>query len=260
VLCYILYIVYLAIFKPHTVPAIPKEERALVSRSELFSRTIKVLLPPIILILCVLGSIITGFASPTNAAAVGAIGATILAIMARQFNREVLNDVMRRTLDTTSMVMMILIGATVFSLVFWGFKGNIMVENFLKALPGGKYSALIFVMLLIFILGFILDFFEITLLVIPIVGPVLMAMGFHPVWLGILVAVNLQTSFLTPPFGFSLFYLRGVAPKSISTGQIYRGVIPFIAIQVFVLALIIFWEDLATWLPEVAEAARKARL
>lgn len=256
--CYIIYIIFIALSKPEKVPAIPKSERSQSSKKDLFIKTLTVLLPPIILILFVLGSILTGLASPTEAAAVGAVGATLLAIFSRKFNGKILGDVSRSTMDTTSMVMMILIGSTIFSLVFRLLGGDAMVSDFLKGLPGNEYSALLFVMLLIFALGFILDFFEITLIVIPIVGPILLAMGFHPVWLGILIAVNLQTSFLTPPFGFSLFYLRSVVPKSISTGQIYKGVIPFIVIQVLVLALIIFWKDLATWLPELADQARKA--
>ncbi len=260
VIFYILYIVYLAIRKPETVPAIPAEERAQISKKELLIQTFFVLLPPIILILFVLGSILTGLTSPTNAAAVGALGATLLAIAYKKFSLAILRDVSIRTMDTTSMIMMILIGSTIFSLVFRGFGGDLMVEDFLKSLPGNEYSALLFVMLLIFALGFILDFFEITLIVVPIVGPILIAMGFHPIWLGIIIAINLQTSFLTPPFGFSLFYLRSVAPPSISTGQIYKGALAFIAIQVFVLVLIVVWKDLATWLPDVVEQARKANL
>jgi len=260
VACYILYVLYLAVWKPNTVPAIPVEERSQVSKKELLVKTLTVLLPPIVLILFVLGSILTGLTSPTNAAAVGALGATVLAINAGSFNLSMLRDVSLRTMDTTSMIMMILIGSTIFSLVFRGFGGHIIVENFLQSLPGNEYSALLFVMLLIFALGFILDFFEITLIVVPIVGPILIAMGFHPVWLGIIIAINLQTSFLTPPFGFSLFYLRSVTPPSISTGQIYKGVLPFIAIQVLVLILIVIWKDLATWLPDIVEQARKAKL
>jgi len=149
------------------------------------------------------------------------------------------------------MVYLILVGAAIFSLVFRGFGGDVIVEEFFVDLPGGVVLATIIVMLVVFLLGFILDFIEITYMVVPIVGPVLLAMGLDPVWLGVMLAVNLQTSFLTPPFGFSLFYLRGVAPDSIKTTQIYRGVIPFIIIQLFMLGLLTLWPELATWLPQV---------
>ncbi len=260
VVLYILYIIGLGIFKPDLVPAIPKAERDAISTKNLVLLVIKVLLPPLALIVCVLGSILTGFASPTKASAVGALGAILLAIVAKQFNYQILKEVMRRTLEVTSMVMFILIGATIFTLIFRLFEGDIAIENFLKTLPGGIFSAMLLIMIVIFLLGFIIDFFEITLLVIPIVAPILMAMGAHPVWLGIMIAINLQTSFLTPPFGFSLFYLRGVAPEKVKTIDIYKGVIPFIVIQLFVLCLIAYWQELATWLPEVVEESRKANL
>jgi tripartite ATP-independent transporter DctM subunit len=207
------------------------------------------LLPPLLLIVAVLGSIIAGLATPTEAAAIGAVGAMLLAAMKRALTLETLRDVMHSTTRVTSMVFMILIGAALFSLVFRGFEGDELIQDFLGDLEGGKYHALLVVMLTMFLLGFVLDFIEITFVIVPIVGPVLLAMDIDPVWLGILIAINLQTSFLTPPFGFSLFYLRGVAPASVKTTQIYRGVMPFIIIQLFVMAAIAYWPELATWLP-----------
>jgi tripartite ATP-independent transporter DctM subunit len=172
-----------------------------------------------------------------------------LAATKRQLNLENLTEVVRNTMRITSMVFMILIGASLFSLVFRGFGGDELIRELLSDLPGGKLTAVFVVMLVMFLLGFVLDFIEITFVVVPIVGPVLLAMGIDPVWLGIMIAINLQTSFLTPPFGFALFYLRGVAPAEIKTTQIYRGVMPFIAIQLLAMGLIAYWPALATWLP-----------
>ena len=213
------------------------------------------LLPPLILVVLVLGSILGGFATPTEAAGVGAVGALVLAL-SRPAHRgrpdmRVLGDVCRQTLSTTAMVFFILIGASVFSLVFRGYGGDIMVQGWFDALPGGSWMALGIVMLVIFALGFMLDFIEITFVVVPIVGPILLGMGIDPVWLGILIAVNLQTSFLTPPFGFALFYLRGVTPGEIPTTTIYRGVAPFIVLQLLLLMVLFLWPGLATWLPDV---------
>lgn len=207
------------------------------------------LLPPLALIALVLGSILAGAATPTEAAGVGALGALILALLRREMDLERLRAVGLSTLRVTSMVFLILIGAAVFSLVFRGFGGEELVQGFFNGLNGGPASALLIVMLVIFLLGFILDFIEITFVVVPIVGPILLAMGFDPVWLGVMIALNLQTSFLTPPFGFALFYLRGVAPDSVSTGAMYRGVIPFIIIQLALLLLLWYWPELATGLP-----------
>ncbi len=209
------------------------------------------LLPPIFLIAAVLGSILSGAATPTEAAGVGAFGATLLALFKNQLSLSRLREVAQSTTEVTSMVFLILIGAAVFSLVFRGFGGEELVEQFFATLPGGVVTATILVMLVIFLLGFVLDFIEITFVVVPIVGPVLLAMGLDPVWLGIMIAINLQTSFLTPPFGFALFYLRGVAPPSVQTADMYRGVIPFIGIQLLLLLLLSLWPSLATWLPGV---------
>jgi tripartite ATP-independent transporter DctM subunit len=202
------------------------------------------------LILAVLGSIIGGLATPTEAASVGAIGAMLLALIHRALDWQRMREIMRSTIRISSMVFLILIGASLFSLVFRGYGGDRLVQEVLTSLPGGVFGAMLSVMLLMFLLGFVLDFIEITFVVVPIVGPILLAMGVDPVWLGIMIAINLQTSFLTPPFGFALFYLRGVAPESLPTGEIYRGVIPFVAIQIIALAIVAAWPALATWLPE----------
>jgi len=209
----------------------------------------KNLLPPVFLIITVLGSILTGLATPTEAAGVGVFGATALATIKGQLNVQKLREVAQNTTQVTSMVFLILIGAAIFSLVFRGFGGEEVVEQFFTNLPGGVFGATLLVMVVIFLLGFILDFIEITFVVVPIVGPVLLAMGVDPVWLGVMIAINLQTSFLTPPFGFALFYLRGVAPASVETSDMYRGVIPFIGLQLLLMLLLSIWPEIATWLP-----------
>ena len=249
VFAYIVWLTIVALIKPDTMPAIPSSERSL-DKGQLMSKTLMVLLPPLLLILAVLGSILAGFATPTEAASIGAVGSVLLAISQRQFDLEKLRDVAQRTTQICSMVFLIFIGASVFSLVFRGFGGDEAIHQILHGLPGGVFGAMLVVMLLMFLLGFILDFIEITFVIVPIVGPVLLSMGLDPVWLGVMIAINLQTSFLTPPFGFALFYLRGVAPAEITTGQIYRGVIPFIFIQLLALIALSLWPQLATWLPD----------
>ena len=226
-----------------------KETQSRVLDSNTIYTALKNLLPPVVLIIAVLGSILGGFATPTEAAGVGAFGATLLAIFKGKLNLFTLNVVSKNTVKVTSMVFFILIGAAIFSLVFRGFGGDTLVENFFEELPGGVFTATLIVMVVIFILGFILDFIEITFVVVPIVGPILLAMGLDPVWLGVMIAINLQTSFLTPPFGFALFYLRGVAPQSVQTIDMYKGVIPFIAIQLLLLISIWIFPEIATWLP-----------
>ena len=247
---YLLYLVYIAFTQPDKLPAIPKQERQQTSSSQLLKQVIVALLPPLVLIIAVLGSIIGGLAAPTEAAAIGALGAILLAFLQRQMSLDVLRYAMRRTVGITSMVFMILIGATLFSLVFRGYGGEDLVTDLLKDLPGSTTTAIFVVMLLMFLLGFVLDFIEITFVVVPIVAPVLMMMGVNPTWLGVMIAINLQTSFLTPPFGFSLFYLRGVAPATVRTEQIYKGVLPFIGIQIIAMLILAFYPELATWLPE----------
>ena len=244
---YLIYITGVALFNKDAIPAIAEKYEN--HGSPLLSDVIKSLLPPLALILAVLGSIIGGLATPTEAAAIGAVGAMLLALSKKMLSLETMQEVVRSTTRVSCMVFMILIGAALFSLVFRGFEGDELIQQLLGNLEGGKYQALFIVMLVMFLLGFVLDFIEITFVIVPIVGPILLAMGIDPVWLGILIAINLQTSFLTPPFGFALFYLRGVAPATIKTTQIYRGVMPFIAIQLIAMAMIAYWPELATWLP-----------
>jgi tripartite ATP-independent transporter DctM subunit len=243
---YILYLLVQARLKPETAPpsALEPVSAGVVLRG---------LIPPLGLIILVLGSILVGAATPTEAAGIGAIGALLLAIAKGQMGFVRLKDAMRQTLEITCMVFMILIGAAVFSLVFRGFGGEELVQTFFHGLPGGVMAATLVVMVVIFLLGFILDFIEITFVVVPIVGPILLAMGLDPVWLGIMIALNLQTSFLTPPFGFALFYLRGVAPESVTTSAIYKGVVPFILMQLALLIALWFWPGIATWLPSVTQ-------
>ena len=243
VFLYLAYVLTRAAIQPESAPpavSVDKTEPEAV---------IKAVLPPLALITLVLGSILVGAATPTEAAGVGATGALLLALMRGALSLEMLQEISRSTLYTTSMVFLILIGAAVFSLVFRGFGGDALIEQFFEELGGGPHMALLVVMLVMFLLGFILDFIEITFVVVPVVGPVLLSMGFDPVWLGVMIAVNLQTSFLTPPFGFALFYLRGVAPETVSTRAIYAGVLPFVLIQLLLLVLMWWWPNLVLWLP-----------
>ena len=214
-------------------------------------KLIRSLLPPFALIFIVLGSIISGVASPTEAAGIGALGAMLIAWSSGKLSGGVLKEATRQTAFITTMVFLILIGASIFSLVFRGLGGEEIINEIFNAIPGGLFGAMLLVMVMVFLLGFILDFIEISFVVVPIVGPVLMAMGADPLWLGIMLAVNLQTSFLTPPFGFALFYLRGIAPESIATESIYKGVIPFIAIQIGLLILMAIFPDIVTKLPSI---------
>jgi len=244
---YMLYLAAVALIKPSLMPAVKQEPDEKVTLMALLG----LLAGPLLLIVAVLGSILMGLATPTEAAAVGATGAMLLALKQKQLSLETLRAVVFQSARVSAMVFMILIGASLFSLVFRGYGGDEYVQSLLTNLPGGEVGALLVVMLVLFLLGFILDFIEITYVVIPIVGPILLAMGIDPVWLGIMIAINLQTSFLTPPFGFSLFYLRGVTPPEIATSAIYKGVIPFIMIQILMLGLLSLWPGIATWLPSV---------
>lgn len=243
-----LYLVYVVTVGMMSKESLPKQT---VTEKLTLKPLLAALLPPLILILIVLGSILGGFATPTEAAGVGATGALVLAAIQRQLNPGILKAIMMETTKVTSMVFLILIGASVFSLVFRGFGGERLIHDFLSSLPGGVFGAMLVVMLVVFLLGFILDFIEITFVVVPLVAPALLTMGVDPVWLGIMLAVNLQTSFLTPPFGFALFYLRGVAPATVLTSDIYRGVVPFILIQIVLLITLAIWPELATWLPDI---------
>jgi len=246
VLLYMLYVVFISFLKPETMPPAENEGDEKKSPGSL----LWVLAPPLFLMVAVLGSIIFGIATITEAAGVGAVGAMLLAATKQQLSFGVLKDVCQETAKLTSMVFLILIGASIFSLVFRGYEGDELVQSYLSSVPGGVTGVLIVVMLAMFLLGFVLDFIEITFVVVPIVAPIVLALGVDPVWLGILIAINLQTSFLTPPFGFALFYLRGVAPDSIETKSIYKGALPFVVIQLFMLLLIAMFPELVTWLPD----------
>ena len=244
---YILYLIVISRLKPELAPVAEVDGESSLSAA----RLLRSLLPPVVLIVAVLGSILSGAATPTEAAGVGAMGATLLALGRRQLTIKRLRDVTQSTTEVTAMVFLILIGAAIFSLIFRGFGGEELMEDLFTRIPGGVVGATLVVMVVIFLLGFILDFIEITFVVVPIVGPILLAMGLDPVWLGIMIAINLQTSFLTPPFGFALFYLRGVAPPSVATRDIYRGVVPFIIIQLLLMLMLAIWPALATWLPSI---------
>ncbi len=250
---YVLYILIVAIFRPELAPAIPKEELDAMSAKQLFKRVSKALFPPLFLMVAVLGSIFAGIASPTEAAAVGAVGATLLALVNRKFSVGILREVMQTTVKLTCMVFIILCGAAAFGLVFRGLGGDELVREFLGGLAEqySKGMVLAIVMGLIFVIGFFLDFIEITFIHVPVLAPIMLEFGFDPVWFCILLAVNLQTSFMTPPFGFSLFYLKAVTPPEVTTGHIYRGIIPFVVFQLIGLAIVVLFPKLATWLPQV---------
>jgi tripartite ATP-independent transporter DctM subunit len=244
---YVIYIVILARWKPELAPPIPTGELE-AFRSEAVKRVAVALAPALVLIVAVLGSIFAGVASPTEGASVGAAGGLLLTVAKRRFSMAMLRDVMRATTRITSLAFIILVGANMFGLVFRGLNGDHLIQDFLKGLPFGAYGVLALVMAVIFFLGFFIDFFEICFIHVPILTPILVThFGFDPVWLGILIGINLQTSFLTPPFGFALFYLRGVAPAEISTGDIYRGVVPFVMLQVIGLAVVITFPALVFW-------------
>jgi tripartite ATP-independent transporter DctM subunit len=245
---YVIYIVILARWKPELAPPIPAGELE-AFRGEAVKRVAVALAPALVLIVAVLGSIFAGVASPTEGASVGAAGGLLLTVAKRRFSMAMLRDVMRATTRITSLAFIILVGANMFGLVFRGLNGDHLIQDFLKGLPFGAYGVLALVMAVIFFLGFFIDFFEICFIHVPILTPILVThFGFDPVWLGVVIGVNLQTSFLTPPFGFALFYLRGVAPAEISTGDIYRGVVPFVMLQLVGLAVVIAFPALVFWL------------
>ena len=247
VLLYLGWIVFKAVADPASCPPL---QRTPEMRAGLGRRVLVALAPPLLLILAVLGSILAGIATPTESASVGAVGAMLLAGVRNRFELRVLNEVMRSTLSITSMVFVILLGASVFSLVFRGLGGEALVHDALDALPGGAFAAVLAVMAVIFVLGFFLDTFEIIFIVVPIAAPALIKLGVDPVWLGVMIGINLQTSFLTPPFGFALFYLRGVAHRLVRTVDVYRGAVPFVGLQLAGLALLWMVPALATWLPD----------
>ncbi|MDA0999349.1 MAG: TRAP transporter large permease subunit [bacterium] len=246
---YITWIGGVALFKPEAAPAIPLKERQALVKGALLRRVFRALVPPGVLIVLVLGSIFAGWASPTEAAAVGAFGAMLISMASRKFSFKILQEVMTASLTITCMVFTILVGAAVFGLVFRLLSGDVIVENIMAGIPFGSGGVLFVIMLLFFALGFVLDFIEILFIIVPIIKPIIVILGIDPLWFSILIAVNLQTSFLTPPFGFSLFYLKGVAPPGVTTMHIYRGIIPFVIIQVFGLLVTVMFPELVTWLP-----------
>ena len=240
---YILFILYVSYFREDLIP------KNVIKEKLNFKKILLSLYAPLFLILIVLGTIILGIATPTEASSFGALGSIFLSHINKKLNIQILKDILIQTSKITSMIFILLIGATIFSLVFRGLEGDVFVNKFLSDLPGDVYFKVFIVMATIFLLGFILDFIEITYVVVPVVAPVLLAMGIDPIWLGILIAINLQTSFLTPPFGFAIFYLKSVIPKEINTLEIYKGVIPFILIQVITIIIIVLYPELTTWLP-----------
>ena len=245
VFCYALYVIVRAYLSPQMAPS--EDTKIIEGRWKIMLTS---LLPPFVLITSVLGSILLGIATPTEAAGVGALGAIFLALSKSSLNRKNISEAVETTTEITAMVFMILLGSSIFSLVFRGFGGDDLITGIFTELPGGAFGAVLVVMIIIFLLGFILDFIQITLVVVPIVGPALLMLGVDPIWLGIMIAINLQTSFLTPPFGFALFYLRGVAPDNLATRDIYRGVVPFICIQIGLLIALAIFPQLVTALPQ----------
>lgn len=245
---YLIYVLFKAVTDPASCPAtpVPPEEKG-----DLFREVLVALVPPLMLILAVLGSILGGIATPTEAASVGAVGAMVLAALRWRLSFTILKETVIATSTITSMVFVILLGASVFSVVFRMMGGDNLVHEFLSNLPGGPMAAVAVVMVIMFFLGFILDTFEIIFIVIPITAPVLLALDVDPVWLGVLVGVNLQTSFLTPPFGFALFYLRGVAPPDLPTSAIYKGILPFVMLQILAIAILFIFPEIVTWLPRL---------
>lgn len=246
---YAAYLILVAIFKSEWAPAMPEEELAQFRGKAMVQRVLKAFVLPSLLVVAVLGSIFAGIASPTEAAAVGAFGATLLTVLQRKFSYATLKSVMADTTHLTCMVFVILVGATAFGLVFRGMRGDVYLTDLILSANMGPGGFLALVMAMIFVAGFFIDFIEITFIIVPVVAPIFVALGVDLLWVGILIAMNLQTSFLTPPFGFSLFYLKGVAPPEVRTGHIYRGIIPFIVIQLIGLALVITFPEVATELP-----------
>jgi tripartite ATP-independent transporter DctM subunit len=247
------YIAYLLIrgwMSPHLMPALPAEERSLVSRRELTIRFWKVVVPPILLVVAVLGSIVGGVAAPTEAASMGAVGSVLITVFSGRFSFRILRTVAMETTKITAMMMFILIMAQVFALAFRGLHGEDLITRMFEWLPGGVNSDIWFMMLIIFVLGFFIEWIEISYIAVPLFMPVLLSQGVDPIWLAMLITVNLQSSFLTPPFGWALFYLKGVAPPEVTIKDIYRGVVPFIALQGVALTLVFLYPQIALWLPK----------
>ncbi|MFQ5848992.1 MAG: TRAP transporter large permease subunit [Candidatus Binatia bacterium] len=248
---YILYLLTISVLRPQIMPPISTKEHPTPSLREHWLRVGKALISPLALMGAVLGSIFFGIAAPTEAAAMGASGAVLLTVLNRRFSLKMLHEVMQVTTRLTSMVFVILVGATAFGLAFRGMGGDALVRNFINNLAVPPWAVFASVMGIVFVLGFFLDFIEIAFIHLPVIAPILRDMGFDPLWYGVLLGINLQTSFLTPPLGFALFYLRGVAPPEITTAHIYRGITPFVTIQLVTLVLVAFFPALATWLPRL---------
>ncbi|MEL6704645.1 MAG: TRAP transporter large permease subunit, partial [Bacteroidota bacterium] len=240
------YVGLVAMLKPSWAPALPPEERS-ASVPDLLRLALRRLVPPLVLILVVLGSIFAGIATPTEAGALGAVGALILAAVNRRLNRAVVWEALRDTGHLTTMVVFLLLGSMAFTLVFRGLDGDLWIEGLLTNLPGGVVGLLIVANIVVFVLGFFVDFFEIAFIVVPLLAPAAALLEIDLVWFGVMLGMNLQTSFLTPPFGFALFYLRGVAPEEVPTTAIYRGAIPFIVIQLIGLGLLLTFPEMVTW-------------
>ena len=247
---YIVFLLVLGMLRPELMPALPQSERDAVSRRELWVRFWKVVVPPILLVVAVLGSIVGGVAAPTEAASMGAVGAVLITVGAGRFKWQVLKDVALETAKITAIMMFILMMAQVFALAFRGLHGEDLIVRMFEWLPGGVNSDIWFMMALIFVLGFFIEWIEISYIAVPLFLPVLIAQGVDPVWLAMLITINLQSSFLTPPFGWALFYLKGVAPPEVRIKDIYQGVIPFIVLQGTTLALVFFYPQIALWLPK----------
>ena len=250
VFLYFVWLVTLTFIRPKSLPAMPDDELQKFKGKNKLKKIINAFLLPFTLVLAVLGSIFAGIASPTEAAAVGALGATILALLRKKFSITILKEVMIRTTTLTSMVFFILVGAASFGLVFRGLHGDTYLSNLILSSNLEPHHFLAIVMVVIFICGFFIDFIEITFIIVPIVAPIFIHMNINLLWIGILIAMNLQTSFLTPPFGFSIFYLKGVAPEGVTTSHLYRGIIPYVILQLIALLTVIFWPDIALWLPK----------
>lgn len=253
IVLFILFVMVFAWWRPEAAPVIDASLMQGSGNKKLLRRVLTNLIPPLSLMTAVLGSIFFGIASPTESAAVGALGAMILAVLHRRLDIVNLQDALRHTTRLTSMVFLVLIGATAFGLVFRGMGGDVLVEDIMTNLPGSEWGFLAVSMLVVFILGFFLDFLEICFIVVPILAPIAQSLDINLLWFGVLIAMNLQTSFLTPPFGFSLFYLKAVAPPAINISHIYRGIIPFVVLQLVTLALMIAYPGITLWLPELMD-------
>jgi len=251
VVLYMIYVLIIAQIKPEWAPPIAQEILDKMTRQELLEKVFKALIPPLFLMIAVLGSIFAGIASPTEAASVGAVCATVLTAIHKRFNYQIVKDVMAATTKLTCMVFIILVGASTLGLVFRGLGGDTLVRGLILSIPFGKWGILFIVMSIIFIAGFFLDFIEITFIHVPVLAPIMIHLGVDPLWLAVLIAVNLQTSFLTPPFGFSLFYLKGVTPPEVTTVDIYKGIIPFVILQIITLFLMCVVPEVVNWLPRV---------